>query len=418
MRWSSTRGAVSVDVCVIGAGPAGLAVAAALSRKGISSLVLERGPAVGWSWRNRYDRLHLHTTRRLSSLPGLVIPRRFGRFVARADVVRYLARYAQVHQLDIATGTDVIDVGRLSPSTTDRSRWIVSAADGRQVAARTVVVATGYSNVPLLPDWQGSGEFTGQIVHAHGYRNAAPYQGKSVLVVGGGNTGTEIAVDLAEGGAASVFLSMRSVPHIIRRNFGPWAAQMTGILVRHLPAAVVDRIAALQARFTVPDLTAFGLPYPAPDLYTRVKRDKSVPVQDVGIIEAIQRRAVAPVVGIAHLTSNEVVLTDGTRLRPDVVLAATGYRTGLPTLMNSSIVENEPTLFTTKGEPSARGGVESLPGLYFLGYTVSIGGTLRDIALESRRIARAEAKEREAQLVDDRPHRPRVDGAVRTSPSG
>ena len=135
-------------------------------------------------------------------------------------------------------------------------------------------------------------------------------------------------------------------------------------------------------------------PRPAPDLYTRLKRDRSVPVQDVGIIDAIQRGAVTPVPGIASFTSTEVVLNDGRRLSPDVVIAATGYRTGLAALLGP--LPERDQILTPRGIPAApliRRGNPSAPGLYFVGYTVSISGALRDIGIEAKRIARSESRQ-------------------------
>src|SRR5690242_21810229 len=95
------------NVTVLGAGAAGLAVAAQLKERGVECVVLERGPGVATSWRGRYDRLRLHTIRGLSGLPGLPIPRQYGRWVKRDDLVAYLEAYAHRFDLDVRTGTAV-----------------------------------------------------------------------------------------------------------------------------------------------------------------------------------------------------------------------------------------------------------------------------------------------------------------------
>src|SRR6478609_10657276 len=304
----------SLPVIVVGGGPAGLAVAASLGRRGVPALVLERSAAVGASWRRHYERLHLHTTRRGSSLPGLVIPRRYGRWVARADVVRYLEDYTAHHRLDVRTGVEVARIDRDVGGT-----WRVETTAGESLSARAVVVATGYNHTPVPPAWPGRATFTGELVHASDYRHAGPYRGRDVLVVGVGNTGAELAVDLTEGGASRVRLAIRTPPHIVRRsNFG-WPAQGTGILVRHLPVTVVDRIARGVARVEVPDLSEFGLPRPATGLYSRVLVG-SVPVQDVGLIAAVQARTVEPVAAVESFDGADVVLADGSRIQPEVVI--------------------------------------------------------------------------------------------------
>ncbi|GEB49534.1 hypothetical protein SCA03_20850 [Streptomyces cacaoi] len=195
MPMTHTEAGRRTPVHILGAGPGGLAVAAALGERGIASVVLERSDTVGSSWRRHYDRLHLHTTRAQSSLPGLPIPRAFGRWVARDDMVRYLETYAAHHGIEVATGVDVDRIERRD------GRWVLHANGGRRPTATTVVVATGFNHTPHLPDWPGRADFTGQLLHAGDYRSAAPFRGKDVLVVGAGNTGAEIAADLAESGA-------------------------------------------------------------------------------------------------------------------------------------------------------------------------------------------------------------------------
>ena len=236
------RRVTRVEVVVVGAGPGGLAVAAALKARGVEALVVDRTPRVGSSWRGHYDRLHLHTPRRWSGLPGYPIPRRFGRWVARDDVVRYLEEYAAHHRLTLRLGSGVTRVDRSGPGAPEGARWVVRLEDGAIVEARHVVIATGNSNTLDAPDWPGLDGFTGEVVLATDYRNGRPYAGRDVLVVGTGNTGTEIATDLAEHGATRVWLSVRTPPHIVPRTRLGWPAQGTGILVHRLPPRVVDRL--------------------------------------------------------------------------------------------------------------------------------------------------------------------------------
>jgi putative flavoprotein involved in K+ transport len=368
-----------MDAIVIGAGPGGLAAAAELTRHGLRTLVLERSDAVGASWRRHYERLRLHTTRRLSALPGLPIPRKYGRWVRRADVVRYLESYAAHHRLDVATGISVDRVERAAPGP----GWLILASGGRRLTAHTVVVATGYNNTAYVPAWPGRDGYSGELLHAAHYREGRPYAGKDVLVVGAGNTGAEIAVDLAEAGAARVRLAIRTPPHILRRSTLGWPAQRTGILVRRLPVRVVDLIAPLVTRLSTPDLTAYGLPRPAAGLYTRV-REGAIPVQDVGLVKAVRRRRVEPVAAVTGFDGPEVLLADGTRLTPDVVIAATGYRRALEPLVGHLAVL-DPT-----GRPLGPRRTRSrAPGLYFTGFTNPISGMLRELALDASRIARA-----------------------------
>ncbi|MFE1262208.1 flavin-containing monooxygenase [Streptomyces albogriseolus] len=370
-------------VYVVGGGPGGLSVAYALRARGVRAVVLERSERVGDSWRRHYDRLHLHTTRRRSALPGLPMPRRFGRWPSRDDVVRYLEKYAEHHRLEIVTGVEVSRVER----TPDGTGWLLRATGGRELTGAAVVVATGFNHTPRVPDWPGRDAYTGELLHASRYRDAKPFAGRDVLVVGVGNTGAEIAVDLVEGGASRVRLAVRTPPHIVRRSTAGWPAQYSGILVRRLPVPLVDRISRLQARIAVPDLSGHGLPRPETGLYSRVL-EGAIPVQDVGLIDAVRKGAVEVVAAVEGFEEGEVLLADGGRVAPDAVIAATGYERGLEGLVGGLGVLDE------RGRPVVHGArtPAGAPDLYFTGFTNPISGNLREMALDAQRIARAVAR--------------------------
>ncbi|MEU4166458.1 NAD(P)/FAD-dependent oxidoreductase [Streptomyces sp. NPDC026665] len=367
-------------VYVIGGGPGGLAAAYALRARGVRAVVLERSDQVGASWRGHYDRLHLHTTRRLSALPGLSMPRSFGRWVSRDNVVRYLEKYAEHHGLEIVTG---VEVSRIEPAP-GGDGWLLHATGGRELTGSAVVVATGHNHTPRVPDWPGSNTYTGTLLHAGEYRNPAPYAGRDVLVVGIGNTGAEIAVDLVEGGARRVRLSVRTVPHIVRRSTAGWAAQFTGIAVRRLPVRLVDALAGPMAKLSVPDLASRGLPRPDTGLYSRVNAG-SIPVQDVGIIDAVRKGKVEIVAAVEGFEDGKAVLADGGRVDPDVVIAATGYSRALEGMVGHLDV------LDGRGRPVVHGGhtPRNAPGLYFTGFTNPISGMFRELALDAEKIAKA-----------------------------
>ncbi|MEW2315513.1 flavin-containing monooxygenase [Streptomyces bauhiniae] len=370
-------------VYVVGAGPGGLAVAYALRARGVRAVVLERSDRVGASWRRHYDRLRLHTTRRLSALPGLAIPRRFGRWVARDDVVRYLEKYAEHHELEIVTGVEVFRVEKAQ----DGAGWLLHASGGRELTGAAVVVATGHNHTPRLPEWPGAEGYEGELLHAASYRNPKPYEGRDVLVVGVGNTGAEIAVDLVAGGASRVRLAVRTAPHIVRRSTAGWAAQYTGIVVRRLPVRLVDRLARPLARVSTPDLSAHGLPRPEAGLYSRV-RQGAIPVQDVGLIDAVRTGKVEIVAAVEGFEDGKVALADGTRIAPDAVIAATGYSRGLDSLVGHLGVLDE------RGRPTVHGArtPKDAPALYFTGFTNPISGMFRELAIDAEKIAKSVAR--------------------------
>ncbi len=370
-------------VYVIGGGPGGLAAAYALRARGVRAVVLEKSDRVGASWRRHYDRLRLHTTRRHSALPGLAMPRSFGRWVARDDVVRYLEKYAEHHRLEIVTG---VEVSRVEPAP-DGTGWLLHATGGRELTGGAVVVATGHNHTPRVPDWSGREDYPGEFLHAGEYRNAKPYAGRDVLVVGVGNTGAELAVDLVQGGASRVRLAVRTPPHVVRRSTAGWPAQFTGILVRRLPVWLVDRLARPVARLGVPDLSAQGLPRPTAGLYSRVK-EGAIPVQDVGLIDAVRKGRVEIVAAVDGFEDGEVVLADGSRIEPDAVIAATGYVRALEGLVGHLDV------LDARGRPVVHGArcPRNAPGLYFTGFTNPISGMFRELAIDAEKIAKAVAR--------------------------
>lgn len=366
------------NIVVLGAGPAGLAVGAMLRRNGLDPLLVDRADSVGSTWRHHYDRLHLHTARSLSHLPGLRMPRSYGRFVARADVVDYLERYAAHHQLRLALGTAVQRIERAGAG------WrLVSAAGAIETAY--VVVATGGNNTPVLPDWPGRDAFHGDLVHASAYRNPTPFVGRDVLVVGGGNTASEIAVDLVEGGAQRVRLAVRTPPNIVRREVGGLPSQLVSVLVRRLPPALVDRLIGVVQRVTVPDLTGFGLPRPVDGVYTRIVRDNQIPILDVGIIDAVRHGRVEVVAAVTGFDGHDVLLADGTSVTPAAVIVGVGYRPALEPLVGHLGVLRE------DGRPLVTGArtVDGVPGMWFTGFTNPISGLLRELGIDARRIAKA-----------------------------
>jgi putative flavoprotein involved in K+ transport len=344
-----------------------------LQRRGEHVVVFERGD-IGAAWTTRYDRLHLHTVRWLSSLPGYRMPRAFGKWPSRDCVIEYLHRYADRTGVAVRTG---VEVTRLDHAT----EWNVATSEGA-VEAERVVVATGHSNEPYVPLWPGA--FEGDIVHSASYRNPAPFAGRRVLVVGAGNSGAEIAVDVAEGGAVESFLAVRTPPSIVRRDTLGFPSQVLGIATARLPVSVVDRIASTMRRLSIPDLTPYGLPAPVRP-YSEFLRRRVIPILDVGLVDAVRSGRVRVVAGLERFEDGVAVLGDGSRLEVDAVIAATGYRPALEPLVGHLGVLDD------HGEPLVHGAREHprAPGLHFVGYEVTLGGTFRSVGIQAKQLAAA-----------------------------
>jgi putative flavoprotein involved in K+ transport len=376
------------ELVIVGAGSAGLATAALLRREGLDPLVLEAGSEPGAAWRTRYDRLRLHTPRLLSGLPGLRIPHRYGRWVRRDDLLEYFRTYADVNGIDVRTNVHVERIER------DADGWLLDTARG-PLRATTVIVATGYNGVPFVPDWPGRDTFAGELIHSSEYLNAEPYRGRDVLVVGAGNSGAEIATDVAEGGASRSRLSVRTPPQIVRRSTAGIPAQLVGIAIRYLPPDWVDPISKVQRRLSIPDLAAHGLPRPEHGIRTSFIATGTTPILDVGIVAAVRRGLVEVVAAVERFDGDEVVLADGSRIAPDAVIAATGFRAGLDQLVGHLGVL-EPT-----GLPRRTDGEPALPGLWFVGFRPTLGGQLRDGSIAARAVAAAVVRSLAGEALEE-----------------
>jgi cation diffusion facilitator CzcD-associated flavoprotein CzcO len=360
-------------VVIVGAGASGLSAAGALARRGITAVILEQDGAIGGTWARRYDRLRLHTVRGFSGLAHFPIPRGYPSYLSRDEFVEYLKEYARHFQLQVLTGIGVRTIRRAE------DRWIVQAVRGEAWRARVVVIATGQYRQPFVPLWPGRELYRGRLSHSMTYANAAPYADQRVLVVGAGNSGAEIATDLSDGGAAYVAMSVRTPPPVVPRDPFGMPVQRTSIVLSALPPAVANRIGRTTARLALGDLTRYGMPQGAFAPYTT----RRVPLIDVGFVGALKQGRVKVRPALERLTTTGAVFADGTNEAFDAIIAATGFATGLTSLVDV------PDVLDASGEPrSASGEPSSAPGLYFLGFVHTLRGHLFEANRASRRLAR------------------------------
>lgn len=357
---------------IIGAGPAGLAVAGRLTVQKQPFILLEKGQHVGEAWHHHYERLHLHTDRQFSGLPHRPIPKTVPVFVPRLDLIRYWEEYTEHFSINPLFGQEVQRIQQQGDA------WITATATDTFVS-KNVIVCTGYNRVPHIPHWPGQEKYKGTLLHSAEYKNAEPYQNKRVLVVGMGNSGAEIALDLSHS-AQGTYLSLRSPVNIMYRDLGGKPSQRTAIIMNTvLPDWAYDFLSRLVQKKTVGDLSAYGIHTPDYAPSAGIRQGK-IPVLDIGMLAQIKAGAIQVKRDIEHFTAEGVQFVDGTRLAVDAVVLATGYRARL----NDFLPEAHAVL-------NERGCPEKLwypqwPGLYFLGFSIPLTGILRGIKLESKKI--------------------------------
>ena len=363
------------DAVIVGAGPAGLAAAQRLRADGLNPRILEKAGEVGAVWRRHYERLHLHTPRRQSSLPGLPMPRAFGRYPSRAQFVGYLEDYARRFDLRPTFSTPVAAIRK------DGARWAVET-EGETIATPVVVVATGWADFPHSPRWPGMDAFRGRILHSSEYRTGEPFKGGRALVVGFGNSGAEIALDLAESGVP-VAISQRSPVRVLPRDLFGVPILQFAIWQRFLPARVADALNAPILRMTVGSLDKLGFQTARKGALQMIEEDGRVPVLDAGALAAIRADKIAVRGAIRAFTASGVEFADGTQEAFDTVVLATGYRPDLRALLPDATGALDP-----HGRPLVSDRATAEPGLYFVGALATSTGQLREIRLGATRVAR------------------------------
>jgi cation diffusion facilitator CzcD-associated flavoprotein CzcO len=364
-----------VENLIIGAGPAGLAVAACLRKHAIPFEIIEQADRVGSTWHNHYDRLHLHTVKQWSNLPYLPFPTEYPLYVSRAQMAAYLEEYASAFSIKPIFDTSVISIQR------EGNEWLVSTDSGDYLAMR-IVLATGVNRLPNIPEWPGQEDFSGTIVHSRFYKNPKEYMGKSVLVVGMGNTGAECALDLSESNIPT-YLSVRSPVSIVPRDLNGRPVQVTSKMLAKLPFGLGDLLGNQIRRIYFGNLEKYGIPMSKVPPAVQLRETGKTPVIDIGTVEAIKRRKIEVLNGIDHFEKDRVIMEDGRSVSVEVVLLCTGYKSGLAGLMPLI------TPFLDQyGVPEGNIGSGQLESTYFVGFdNYKLGGILGTIQTDAIAIA-------------------------------
>jgi cation diffusion facilitator CzcD-associated flavoprotein CzcO len=367
------------DTIIVGAGPAGLAVGAALRHRRIAFDIIERNDRVGSSWRRHYDRLHLHTPKRLSALPFVAYPSSAPRYPSRDEVVEYFDDYAARFAIAPEFRVEVDRIER------DGGAWRLSTNRGFRTAQR-IIVATGFNRVPNRPTWPGISDFRGRIVHSADYSNPEMLGAPRVLVVGFGNSGAEIALDLAEH-AVDVALSVRGAVNVVPRDLLGAPVTYLSIANSVLPPRIADRLTSRSIRFALGDIEAIGLRGRAVGPLESIRDARRIPVIDVGTIDAIRRGRIAIRSAIASTTAEGVRFADGREEAFDAIVLATGYSCGL-----RAIFGDDAPFLDEDGYPRVHA-QRAAPGLHFCGFHLVATGLLREIGIEARKIAAMVARD-------------------------
>ncbi|RMF02211.1 MAG: NAD(P)/FAD-dependent oxidoreductase, partial [Bacteroidetes bacterium] len=360
-------------------GPAGLAAAALLRQADIPFLVLERGKGVAQCWRDHYDRLHLHTVRDLSHLPGLPFPDNYPQYVPKQALVDYYEQYAKRFGIEPLTEHEVTAVTRLADG-----KWEVSCRNGARYVGPQVIFCTGMNRVPFRPHFQNEEDYVGKILHSHDYQNPEPFIGKKVLVVGMGNSGAEIALDLCEQGVNTT-ISVRGPVNIVPREVLGRPTQVTALKMAKLPTWLGDRLGLIVRQLTVGDLPKYGIELPAISPARQLRETGQTPVIDLGTLDYIRSGQLKVKPGITHFTKTGVLFNNGEEEDFDAVVLATGFRAQL-----SDWLPLKTEYFDERGLPKSPIGQGELEGLFFLGYNnYAPGGGLGIIRTDAPKIVAA-----------------------------
>ncbi|CAN1121841.1 Indole-3-pyruvate monooxygenase YUCCA6 [Linum perenne] len=322
---------------IIGAGPSGLAAAACLKTKGIPFLILEKGSSIGSLWKfGTYDRLQLHLPKKFCELPYLPFPPHFPAYPTKQQFISYMENYAKDFTIKPLFRQEV----RVVQYDPTMGFWQVQASE-YQFICRWVIVATGENAEPVVPDIQGMRGFKGRILHTSSYKDGAEFKGKKVLVVGCGNSGMEVSLDLFNSGA-DVSVSVRNKLHILPREvLGISTFALSMLLLKWFPVKLVDKLLILVSRFILGDTSRAGISRPEIGPLELKNSTGKTPVLDVGAFARIKSGQIKIVHGLGRFTKNGVEFGDGTVKEYDAVILATGYRSNVTSWLKEDKFFNE-----------------------------------------------------------------------------
>lgn len=371
----------STHTLIIGASAAGLASAACLKKEGIEFIILEKSSQVATSWRNHYDRLHLHTSKKWSALPFLKFEDSISKYPGRQQVVNYLDSYANEFNIHPVFNTTVFSARK------ENGYWTI-ATNNDTYQSKFVIVATGLNHTPQMPVFTGMDSFKGKIVHSSQYKNGIAFKDKSVLVVGFGNSACEQAICLHEHGAKPS-LSVRSPVNILPRDIFGFPVLEIGKLTAVLPPKVADKLTAPLIRILVGDVKKLGLKKSPYGPREQIEKQKRIPLLDIGTVKLIKEGSIKVYGNIVRIEGNVIYFEDNRQQDFDAIILATGYRHNL-----ESILPLNRDRFDDISHAVSKQSFFGKDGLYLCGFYLSPMGMLREIGIEARIIAKDIAKKK------------------------
>ncbi len=347
---------IQIPILIIGAGPAGLAMAGRLRHRQIPFEIIEQEQVVGSTWHRHYDRLKLHTVKELSHLPHLPFPENYPRYVSRQQLVDYFDQYAEHFQIKPHFGEKALNIRRVG------KQWETTTSTGKSFLSEKVVITTGVNRVPFRPKFPDEKAFSGKIVHSIHYKNPDPYRGQRVLVIGMGNTGAEIALDLSEN-EVETYISLRGPINIVPRDLFGRPTQLTALTLAKLPNWLADFIAIVVRKITIGDLSRYGIKTPKMPPGKQLRVTGKTPVIDLGTLKAIKEGRIKVLPDIDRFTVEGARFKDGSQFPFDAVILATGYRPRLYEFLPGA--EN---IVDQAGIPEKVIGEGDYAGIYFIGF--------------------------------------------------
>lgn len=359
---------------IIGAGPGGMAAAACLKEKGEDFIILEQHNDVAHAWRQHYDRLHLHTPKGPSALPGLKFPNHVPAYPSRQQVVNYMDAYCSKFDLKPKFNSKVISIEKIGDN------WTVQT-EKDQLEATNVIIATGNTNLPKRVEKPGIQSFTGSIIHSAEYKNGRPYRHKKVLVIGFGNSACEIALCLHEHGAIPS-MSVRNGVNIVPRDIFGIPALGIGRFTDFIPPRTADKMVAPFLKWLIGDVSKFGLkklPYGPKEQIIKYRR---IPLLDIGTVKLLKEGKLTAYGDIQQIDGANITFEGGKTESFDAIVMATGYSTGL-----ERFIELNTDRLEDMRHPIMKRSLFGQDNLFFIGFNVSPNGMLREMGIEARFIA-------------------------------